>query len=246
MKILLTNDDGIHAEGIRVLSQALADHELYLFAPEGERSAISHGITLGTPLRAEKHSFENVKEAYSVGGTPADCVKLGQHIVGGFDAVFSGINHGSNLGCDVLYSGTVAAACEGMLLGIPSVAVSIDCGQPKAFPPALLECIRKSARYIEKNSLPDMTILNINTPNLPDGGVKGIKVAPIGRQRFSNEYVKRQDPRGKDYFWAPPPRYCWDEGETDYYWFEKGYITVSPITYNFNDMKLKDELEIQF
>ena len=246
MKLLLTNDDGILAEGIRVLSQALSKHELYLFAPEGERSAISHGITLGMPLRAEKVSFENVKEAYKVGGTPADCVKLAQHMIGGFDAVFSGINHGSNLGCDVLYSGTVAAACEGMLLGIPSVAVSVDSGQTSYFSNALVECIQKSAEYIEKYGLPDMTILNINAPNLPDSEIKGYKFAPMGRQQFSNAYVRRQDPRGRDYFWAPPPHYSWDEGEMDYFWFEKGYITISPITYNFNDKELQKRLEDQF
>lgn len=226
--ILLTNDDGINSEGLHVLARELKDlGEVYIVAPDRERSAASHSLTLHRPLRVEKLS-ENV---FSVDGTPADCVYLG---VNGIletrpSLVASGINKGGNMGEDVIYSGTVSAAMEGMILGIPSFAISII-GRGDFHFDSAAKFAKRLASEMLRHEWPKDTLLNINVPNLPWDMIKGFKITRQGKRRFNNRIVEKVDPRGKKYYWiggeslAPEPI-----EESDYLAVNEGYISITPL-----------------
>jgi len=221
--LLVTNDDGIHAAGLAALAAALDDlGEVHVLAPEREQSACGHALTLHRPLSVHRWG----ERRHSVNGTPSDCVNLG---VLGFlperpVLVVSGVNHGSNLGDDVTYSGTVSAAMEGTLLGVPSIAVSLVEGDE-------LEHAARVARHVAMRvlveGLPPMTLLNIN---VPAGVPKGVRVTRLGHRVYSGKIVEQADPRGRAHYWigAGPP--AWDALDgTDMGAVHEGYAAVTPL-----------------
>ena len=221
--LLLTNDDGVHASGLGALAQALAElGEVYVLAPEREQSACGHALTLHRPLRVDRLG----ERRFAVNGTPSDCVNLG---VLGFlperpVLVVAGVNHGTNLGDDVTYSGTVSAAMEGTLLGVPSIAVSLVEGDE-------LEHAARVARHVAMRvlveGLPPMTLLNIN---VPAGVPKGVRVTRLGHRVYSGKIVEQADPRGRPHYWigAGPP--AWDALDgTDMGAVHEGYAAVTPL-----------------
>jgi len=227
-RILVTNDDGVHAEGIRVLASALAVvGEVTVVAPIQESSAIGHALTLRRPLRIERIN----ESFYAVDGTPTDCVNLGVAVLfKGMlpDLVVSGINTGWNLGDDVTYSGTVAGALEAALLGIPAIAVSLrrtrdyvfDFG-PSADTAALL------ASLVLRHPLPDRTFLNVNVPK---GQPKGFRTTVQARRNHITEVLVRDDPKGRPYFWIDEGQNEWEPHDrSDYQAVRDGYVSVTPL-----------------
>lgn len=204
MQILLTNDDGIHAKGISALWHELSKiAEITVVAPDVERSATSQAITVHSPIRVDSFSFDNPRiRGWRVGGTPADCVKIAIEALmkSPPDIVVSGINHGPNLGTDVLYSGTVSAAIEGALHGIPAVAVSLDGGDDYNFGPAA-EFTSKLVQNIANRSLPTNTLLNVNVPAVTADKMKGVAITKLGVRQYENSFERRSDPRGRMYYW---------------------------------------------
>ncbi|MEK6531139.1 MAG: 5'/3'-nucleotidase SurE [Deltaproteobacteria bacterium] len=224
--ILISNDDGIRSVGIRRLAKSLAAlGRVYVVAPDRERSAASHSLTLHRPLRVE----EAGPRMYAVDGTPTDCISLA---VNGIlpqrpDLVVSGINKGANLGEDVSYSGTVSAAMEGTLLNIPSIAVSLvardsfDFAPSAAFASAL-------GKHILLSGLPKDTLLNVNVPSVSN--IKGSRITRQGKRSYSDTVVEKVDPRGKKYYWIGGDLTKWDAGmDTDFYAISKGYISITPL-----------------
>ena len=229
MVILVSNDDGIHSPGIQALADTLRTiADVYVIAPDRERSAASHALTLHKPLRLEKFG-DNM---YSVNGTPTDCINLG---INGIlnekpDIVVSGINKGGNLGDDVTYSGTVSAAFEGTLLGVPSFAVSHVAESDFKF-----ETSARIALYlallIKENSLPPGVLLNVNVPNLDIKDIKGFKITRQGKRIYDeNAIVEKVDPRGKKYYWIGGSRLSWEKTEdSDFSAIEEGMVSITPL-----------------
>lgn len=227
--ILVTNDDGVHSEGILTLARALREvGEVYIVAPDRERSAIAHSLTLHRPLRVEKLR----KNVYSVDGTPADCVHLGVHAIVPKrpNLIVSGINKGGNLGDDITYSGTVSAAFEGTLLGIPSFAISIVSRSNFKFMTAAKFAVRV-AKFILKHGLPKDTLLNINVPNLPENEIKSYKITKQGRWIHNgNAVIEKVDPRGKKYYWIGSGELIFDQDkDTDFDAVSNSYISITPL-----------------
>ncbi len=248
MRFLVTNDDGIYAPGIKALAQTLnAFGEVIIIAPDQERSGVGHGITVHHPLRVEKvELFPEVRECYMVDGTPADCVKIAiQGLDIQPDMVVSGINLGANLGTDVLYSGTVSAAIEGVLLGVPSLAISV-CKNISYLPTATYFLTR--LLFELKTPLPKDGLLNVNVPALRQDEVKGILATKLGVRLYKNEFVKRLDPQGKAYYWMKGVPYApASESDHDHVAIEQGYVSVTPIqfdlTYHALFSELRDSLQ---
>jgi len=204
INILVTNDDGIHAEGIRVLKNALARiGNVYVVAPDRPRSASGHSITLHKPLRLSSVNLPDGSQVYCTNGTPSDCVTLGIFDVvhDKVDLVVSGINRGPNLGWDLTYSGTVSAAMEGAILGIPSIAVSVTSYEDDTDFDYAAEFTVFLAGLLLSRGLPEDTLLNVNVPNLPASYIKGIEVTRQGKRRYSGKIEKRLDPMGRAYYW---------------------------------------------
>ncbi len=230
MYILLSNDDGYLAEGLSVLAKALSQHaEIAVVAPDKNRSAASNSLTLEMPLRASIGENGFIK----VDGTPTDCIHLA--ITGLLekepDMVFAGINHGGNLGDDVLYSGTVAAATEGRFLGLPAVAISLAGGSEEVthFETAAYVAVTLLQQLIDK-PLPQDTLLNVNVPDIALSGLKGFQATRLGQRHKSEPVITGKDPRGRLLYWVGPPGAEQDAGEgTDFYAISKGYVSVTPL-----------------
>ncbi|MHB8109490.1 MAG: 5'/3'-nucleotidase SurE [Syntrophorhabdaceae bacterium] len=228
MLILLTNDDGIHSKGILTLGKHLSnEHEVCIVAPERERTCVGHAVTLHKPLRIKQVS----DYAYASNGTPADCVLLGVHTVLSRrpDFIISGINTGPNMGQDVNYSGTVAAAKEGAFLNIPSMAVSICAREQFLFNDAAY-IASDVIRILSENILPEGTFANVNIPNVPRSSVKGFSVTRLGRRIYNDIVHERIDPRGGKYYWigGNGDQYEHKRG-TDFYAIEKGFVSITPL-----------------
>ena len=228
MRILLSNDDGYLAQGLLTLAQALAQYaQISVVAPDKNRSAASNSLTLDLPLRTQRGENGFIR----VDGTPTDCVHLA--ITGLLehepDMVIAGINHGANLGDDVLYSGTVAAATEGRFLGFPAIAISLAASDPKHFDTASQVAITLMQQVISK-SLPQDTLLNVNVPDIPLADLKGYQVTRLGQRHKAEPVIKAQDQRGRDIYWVGPPGSEQDAGEgTDFYAIKMGYVSVTPL-----------------
>ena len=208
MKILISNDDGLMANGITALTMALAEeNDVYVIAPDRERSAAGHSLTLHTPLRVEELEPKfGAKRNWVTTGTPGDCVKIGVSAILADDEkpdfILSGINHGPNLGSDILYSGTVSCALEGAMLGYPGIATSLcstSC-EPEDFVSAA-QFMAKFLPKLKDIAFPEKSILNINFPALELADIAGVRITELGSKMFTNEYEKRTDPRGKVYYW---------------------------------------------
>jgi 5'-nucleotidase len=237
MDILVTNDDGIQADGIRALAEALAPlGTVSIIAPDREQSASSHALTLHRPLRVRRIA----DGVMSVDGTPTDAVLLGVH---GFlkrkpALVVSGINHGPNMGSDVMYSGTVAAASEGTFLGIPSVAISLATWGPAAdFAPAA-RVARNLVRDLLRRGLSPHSCLNVNVPAIPYEQIKGVRVTRLGKRVYRDVIVEKTDPRGKLYYWIGGEEPTWEHDEaSDFTAVEEGFISVTPLLFELTDYK---------
>jgi 5'-nucleotidase len=243
MRILAVNDDGIHARGIRALAARLArDHDVTVVAPDSEKSAASHAITLYRPLRVTRVNplgLENVR-CYMVDGLPVDCTKVGiGHVMeGDVDLVVSGINHGSNMGSDIIYSGTVAAAFDAVIMGYHALAVS----NGSYFPKYLDDTAEVAARVIA-SGLPvedEGVLYNLNVPDLPLPQIRGIRAARQGQLVYEDALDVRLDPRGHEYIWMAG-RLLEDktDEDTDASLMRRGYASIVPIRY---DMTARDKL----
>ena len=232
MRILLSNDDGIHAPGILALYEAVRDlGDISIVAPSGEQSAVGHAITLSDPLKTTEVRRDGKLFGYAVGGTPADCVKLAVSTLleEPPDMVISGINHGPNPGISIIYSGTVSAATEGTILDIPSMAVSIDTFGEAHWDTAAAVA-RKLCRKLHGHGLPKDTLLNVNVPNVPHSELKGFRVTHMGRSRFVERFVRREDPRGNVYYWMDGDMELTDEKDgSDVQALREGFVSVTPI-----------------
>jgi len=241
MHILISNDDGYLAPGLEVLAASLAKvADITVVAPDRNRSAASNSLTLDMPLRVQR--MDN--GFYSVDGTPTDCVHLA---VTGLlksepNVVFSGINNGENMGDDVLYSGTVAAATEGRFLGLPSVALSMNSSKPKHFETAGVVAVKLFNQLLNK-TLPADTILNVNIPDIPLDQIRGFKATRLGQRHRSEPVIEARDPRNKKIFWVGPPGDTQDAGEgTDFYAVEHGYVSVTPLQIDLTNHQQLDGL----
>ncbi|GAB6886662.1 5'/3'-nucleotidase SurE [Desulfothermus okinawensis JCM 13304] len=245
MEIVITNDDGIWSVGLRALYKSLreAGHDVKVIAPLTEQSAVGHAVTLATPIRIKQVKNENF-EGIGVFGTPVDCVKLGltKILKNPPDLLISGINNGANVGVDILYSGTVAAATEAALAGVSALAVSIDNFSPED----LSDQAQFVAKLIEKIEWDRFKnrVLNLNFPDVPLKKVRGIKVCAQTQAVYRDWYEERQDPRGKPYFWLcgyiPEDQISPDSDRAN---LTKGYITLTPLHFDFTDKELLNSLK---
>lgn len=274
MNILVSNDDGIFALGIRTLANTIAQagHTVTVVCPDRERSATGHGLTIHKPIRAEQIEgvFHSDVKAWACSGTPSDCVKLalGAILPGPPDYVLSGINHGGNLGTDVLYSGTVSAAMEGLIEGIPAIAFSLSSFAYQNFQPAADFAVKLLAQ-LEQHPLAQPMLLNVNIPPVEASAIQGVKVTQQGVRRYFDLFEKRTDPRGKTYYWLAGElleeteddlnsdraelrsqpvsgSFASMKGGTvaaDVHAIRENYITITPLQYNLTCFKGIAELE---
>ncbi|UCD17564.1 MAG: 5'/3'-nucleotidase SurE [Candidatus Zixiibacteriota bacterium] len=237
MLILLTNDDGINADGLKALEKALGRvADILVFAPDREQSASSHSLTLDRPLRI----LERGPNRYACDGTPTDCVMLAVHGILKHrlpDMLISGINHGANMGEDVTYSGTVAAAIEGATLGIPSIAASnTDSVSLDSYQPAARFMARFVRQYSKLTLSPDI-FLNINFPVLNGPKFSRYAYTSLGQRRYNDIVIEKTDPRGKHYYWIGGES-TWDTVEgSDFEAVSNGYVSISPLKMNFTHME---------
>lgn len=254
MNILLTNDDGIYADGISAMYQALlkAGHQVNVVAPSSERSAVGHAITVSDPLKVSFVEVEGRIAGHAVEGTPADCVKLAVNAMfeNKPELVISGINRGANTGNHIIYSGTVSAATEATMFGIPSIAVSLavtfanrmnsDFSYAAQFGARLCDTVR------QQGGLPEGTLLNVNVPACAAAEVRGVRIARQARFHHKDEYEARTDPLGRTYYWlkmeevlvSDPP-----EEDVDFRLLRSGYVVVCPIHYDLTDYTMLEGLK---
>jgi 5'-nucleotidase len=240
-RILVTNDDGIHSAGLTTLAHALGRlGEVWIVAPDRERTAVAHAVTLHKPLRVH----EMAKRVYAVNGTPVDCVNLAllnilpkrPHLL------VSGINKGVNLGDDVLYSGTVSAAVEGTILGVPSMAVSQEGRDQFHFGSGAHYALRV-ARLILRHGLPEETLINLNVPNRALHTITGVRVTCLSRRRFDNPIIQKVDPHGKTYYWIAGTRISWGRNkDADHEAIEEGAVSVTPLHLDSTHYAVLDRL----
>jgi 5'-nucleotidase len=231
LRILLSNDDGYQSDGLATLAVSLSGlADIVVVAPDRDQSGASHSLTLSSPLRVDR-TREGI---YSVNGTPTDCVHLA--LTGLLDKdpdmVIAGINHGANLGDDVLYSGTVAAAAEGRFLGFPAIAVSLVGDNPRNFDTAG-RAVQILLAELEKSPLPSDTTLNINVPDVPYAELKGFQATRLGYRHRSEPVIESHDPKGRLLYWVGPAGSGQDAGPgTDFHAVEHGYVSVTPIHFD--------------
>lgn len=245
MNLLLTNDDGIFAPGLQALHQRLASrHDVAVVAPDQERSAVGHGITLHHPLRASQVALNAHFQGYAVNGTPADCVKLGMVELLAIrpDLVLSGINPGANVGVNVNYSGTVAAAKEAALLGLPAIAVSVQ-GRNVVNYEAAAAFAESLAETVIRQGLPQGTFLNVNIPNVPFTDISGTVVSRQGTGMYEDRFEKRRDPRDRTYYWpGSDPQVFDDDPEVDGAALQGNFISITPIKCDMTDYDVLERL----
>jgi 5'-nucleotidase len=241
MKILVSNDDGVQAPGLAILTNELRTcADVTVVAPDRDRSGASNSLSLSNPLRIQTMANGFI----SVAGTPTDCVHIA--ITGLLkeepDMVVSGINAGANLGDDILYSGTVAAAMEGRFLGLPAIAISLVGHECRHYETAAI-IARNLVLRLQKNPLPAHTILNVNVPDLPIGELKGIEITRLGTRHRAEPTIKEQDPRGRTIYWVGPPGLEQDAGlGTDFYAVSMGKVSITPLQLDLTHYKVFGEL----
>jgi len=239
-KILVTNDDGIHSDGIVALAKSLGTiGDVTTVAPAHEMSAASHSLTLSRPLRIDRIDHTH----YSVDGTPTDCVTLAMNIIMADsppDIVVSGINKGGNLGDDVTYSGTVAGALEASIYGLPGLAISLVQRTDFDFGPAA-EFAAELARRVISDGLPPGTLLNVN---VPPGPIRGVRVTRQGNKIVRPTIIEGTDPRQRKYYWIGEESVTWnDEEGTDYHALRRGFVSMTPLRNDLTDFKALTDIE---
>lgn len=241
MRVLISNDDGVQAPGINILAQELSHIvDIEVVAPDRNRSGASNSLSLSRPLKVRQ--LEN--SYYSVEGTPTDCVHLAVtgFFTSVFDMVVSGINDGANLGDDVLYSGTVAAAMEGRYLGLPAIAISMVGDQIEHYKTGAL-IAKQLVMQLSVHRLPSQTILNVNVPDLPIEQIKGLQVTRLGTRHGAEPIVKDHDPRGRPIYWIGLPGPAADSGAgTDFCAVNEGYVSITPLHLDMTNYKMFDQL----
>jgi 5'-nucleotidase len=246
MHILLSNDDGVMAEGLWALYDRLAPHHrLTVAAPDRERSAVGHAITLHSPIRAEKISRNGATRLYAINGTPADCIKLAVAELAETkpDLVISGINPGANVGVNVNYSGTLAAAREAALNGIPAIAISIQASRPLHYY-AAAELTARLAQKVLKHGLPPGTLLNVNMPDQPLEKLAGINFSRQGADHFKDAMEKRVDPRNRTYYWyGVYSQGIAGEAGTDSMVLAENNVSITPLHCDMTDYTLLDAMQ---
>ena len=247
MKILLTNDDGIYAEGIKMLYLALSDlGEITVVAPDTERSAVGHAITLSDPLRVKNVNRGGKFFGYAITGTPADCVKIAIRAIlkDRPDIVVSGINLGPNVGYSVLYSGTVSGATEGAILGIPSIAISLGTFENPDYRYAA-EFAKKMVRLVVENKgLPQGTLLNINIPAVAQDQIKGVRIVKQSKRAIEERFDKREDPRKRTYYWLTGEVIESDgQDDADIETLRQNYISITPIHCDMTNYEFMNTLK---
>ncbi len=247
MKIIVTNDDGIYSPGILELKKTMATlGSVTVVAPDVQKSGVGHSITFSHPLRVRDVYTNGDFIGYGIDGSPADCVKLAvrEILKERSQLLVSGINIGANVGINVLYSGTVAAAIEGALLGIPSVAVSLEMSESSPDVKGAAETAKNVIALIMKKKLPRGTLLNVNIPNISNDKIKGVKITKQFSGDFEEHYEKRTDPRGIAYYWLAGTG--WPKVDvigTDMHALKDGYISITPLRYDLTDNSFLTEVE---
>jgi 5'-nucleotidase len=246
LHILVSNDDGIDAPGIYALVQEMKKiGTVTVVAPDKQQSAVGHAITMNYPLRVKEFKKDGKFFGYAVQGTPADCVKLAVRALLPHepDLVVSGVNHGSNTAISIIYSGTVSAATEGTILGIPSIAVSLTTYAPADFRYAA-KCARKLAVLIGKRGLPPRTLLNVNIPPLQAKEIKGVLITRQGKAVWNDTFDHRRDPNNREYYWLTGGLEEVDKDlEFDEAAVRNNYISVTPIQYDLTDYKMFETMK---
>ena len=247
MNILITNDDGIHAPGIFAIKQALEMiAEVLVVAPDTERSAVGHAITLSDPLRVSEIHKENSFFGYAVNGTPADCVKLGLRCLSekSIDVVVSGINMGPNTATNIMYSGTVSAAAEAVIMGVPGLAVSLTSFDTPEFEYSC-SLAQQLVKKIVENGLPEGTLLNVNVPPLKPDEIEGIVITRQGKGRYEESFDKRIDPNNRIYYWMTGKRMNLDhEDDVDDVVIRQKKVSITPIRYDLTDTDMLQKLHL--
>ncbi len=246
LNILVSNDDGINAEGIFALVRSLkAIADVTVVAPASQQSAVGHAITVNYPLRVFPFHKNSDFFGYAVEGTPADCVKLGVKFLlkQKPDMVISGINHGSNTAINIIYSGTVSAATEGTILGIPSLAISLTSYQSQDFSYAA-KLAARLALLVAEQGLPPKTLLNVNVPAVSEEEIKGVKVTKQGISTWEDRFDVRRDPANREYFWLTGNMNVIDtEPDSDQIAIRENYVSVTPVKYELTDNILLERMK---
>lgn len=245
MSILLCNDDGIHAPGIRVLHESIKELDtIDIVAPIEEQSAVGHAITVFDPIKTSHVYKDNRFFGYGITGTPADCVKLAFCALfdNAPDFLISGINLGANTGISVIYSGTVSVATEATLFGIPSMALSLATFSDPLWETAAVVA-QTLAPKLQKHKLPEGVLLNVNIPNVPIDEIKGYRITQMAHSRYNETFHKRTDPRGKDYYWLDGKMELLGPPEnTDVRAIEQGYVSITPIGLDLTHYPAMEEI----
>jgi len=245
-KILVSNDDGIYSEGIIALREAMMEiGEVFVYAPHKQQSAIGHAITTHIPLRVNPYYMNGEFFGYAVTGTPADCVKLAvtTHMKEKPDLIVSGINHGSNTAINVIYSGTVSAATEGTILGVPSIAFSLTTYVDFDFTYSK-KVAQIIAKAVLKNGLPPGVLLNVNIPPVNEDKIKGIKVTKQGKSRWNDCFEKRVDPQQREYYWLTGTMESFEDDEgSDIRAIQENYVSVTPIQFDLTAYDFLEKLK---
>jgi 5'-nucleotidase len=235
--IFVTNDDGIHAHGIRMLIEQMRKiGKVVVVAPDKPQSGTAHAITIHTPLRLKFHAGEPGYEEYSCNGTPADCVKLGFKVVMKRhpDLLVSGINHGSNSSVSIIYSGTMAAVFEGAMAGVPSIGFSFNNYSPDAGMESCSAIVSKIAQKVLDEGLPEGVCLNVNIPDVPENELKGIRICRQAGGTWQEDFDERLDPIGRKYYWLTGIFVKTGNGnDTDEWALENNYVAVVPVQFDF-------------
>lgn len=246
MKVLITNDDGIDARGILALAKEISKkHEVTVVAPREQKSASSHSISIHNPIKIREEKIDKDFKAYSLVGTPADCTQAGLSLLcEDIDLVISGINRGLNCGTDILYSGTVSAAVEGAIYNVPSIAISMEVDWERND-----EDYTKAAKWIskvvdiaEKSYLRKDVVLNVNVPNILEEEIKGIKVCRLGKSTYKTNYVLVEENEDMIYI-TKGTRNEISEEDSDLYFLSQGYVTLTPLHFDFTNFTILDEVK---
>ena len=244
MDILITNDDGITSGALYLLRQELQDlGRVFIVAPDRDQSATSHSLTLYRPMRIERPE----PDVFAVDGTPTDCVLIAAHglLERPPDLVVSGVNRGPNMGDDVFYSGTVAAAIEGAMQGVPALAFSLaSAGAGRVDFQYACSFARRLVGTVLERGLPAKSVLNVNVPQRRDDEIKGVRVTRLGKRTYQDTLIERTDPRGRAYYWIGGDAPIWEPEEgTDFMAVDEGYVSVTPLHLDLTDNALRTTLE---
>ncbi len=244
--ILITNDDGIFAPGIYALWEAMTTlGDVAVVAPDTEKSAVGHAITIADPIRTQPVTRRSGFKGYAVTGTPADCVKIAVRSLLDRtpDLIISGVNAGANVGNNIIYSGTVSAATEGTMLGIPSIAISLNSFRGDHWETAQKYALLFATKTLD-HSLPRGTLLNVNVPDLSEEEIRGIRLARQGQVYFKDWFEQREDPRGRRYYWMTGEIVDPSEGDSaDSVLLQRGFVTVTPIHYQLTHESFLKDME---